>query len=92
MIFRSARVILKNTPIILFDEVTSALDKNSKKEIEKTINELSKVKTVIVIAHTLDSIENFENIIAIKNGTIIESGSHSDLIGKKGMYYNLVSL
>lgn len=87
-----ARVILKNTPIILFDEVTSALDKNSKKEMEKTIKELSKVKTVIVITHTLDSIENFENIIAIKNGTIIESGSHSDLIGKKGMYYNLVSL
>ena len=37
-------------------------------------------------------VENFENIIVIKNGTIIESGSHSDLIGKKGMYYNLVSL
>ena len=47
-----ARVILKNTPIILFDEVTSSLDKKSKKEIEKTIDTLSKIKTVIVIAHT----------------------------------------
>ncbi len=87
-----ARVILKNTPIILFDEVTSALDKKSKKEIEKTINELSKGKTVVVIAHTLDSVENFENIIVIKDGKVSEQGSHGDLIEKKGMYYNLISL
>lgn len=87
-----ARVVLKNTPIILFDEVTSALDKKSKKEIEKAINELSKVKTVIVIAHTLDSVEDFENIIVIKDGTITEQGSHDDLLERKGMYYNLISL
>ena len=87
-----ARVILKNTPIILFDEVTSALDKKSKIEIEKTIDELSKVKTVIVIAHTLDSVENFENIVVIKDGTVEEQGSHSNLIRKKGFYYNLISL
>ena len=52
-----ARSILKDTPIILFDEVTSALDKESKKNIEETINEIAKVKTVVVIAHTLDSID-----------------------------------
>jgi ATP-binding cassette subfamily B protein len=87
-----ARVILKNTPIILFDEATSALDRNSKKAIEKTIEEIAKIKTVIVIAHTLDSIKNFDNIIVIKNGIIEEQGSHDELIENKGIYYNLISL
>lgn len=87
-----ARSILKDTPIILFDEVTSALDKESKKNIEETINEIAKVKTVVVIAHTLDSIDNFDNIVCLKNGVIIEEGSHNDLINEKGMYYNLLNI
>ena len=87
-----ARAILKNTPIILFDEVTSSLDKKSKKEIDKVIQKLSEIKTVIVIAHTLDTIENFDNIIVIKKGKIMEQGSHVDLIKEKGMYYNLLNL
>ena len=80
-----ARAILKDTPIILFDEVTSALDKESKKNIEETINKISKTKTVIVIAHTLDSIENFDNIVCLKDGVIVEEGSHNDLINEKGI-------
>ena len=87
-----ARAILKDTPIILFDEVTSALDKESKKNIEETINKISKTKTVIVIAHTLDSIENFDNIVCLKDGGIVEEGSHNDLINEKGMYYNLIKI
>ncbi len=87
-----ARAILKDTPIILFDEVTSALDKESKKNIEETINKISKNKTVIVIAHTLDSIENFDNIVCLKDGGIVEEGSHNDLINEKGMYYNLINI
>lgn len=87
-----ARAILKDTPIILFDEVTSALDKESKKNIEETINKISKTKTVIVIAHTLDSIENFDNIVYLKDGGIVEEGSHNDLINEKGMYYNLIKI
>ena len=87
-----ARAILKDTPIILFDEVTSSLDKNSKKQIEKAIEEISKIKTIIVIAHTLDSVENFDNIIVIKEGEISEQGSHAELLGKKGLYYSLMNL
>ena len=71
-----ARAILKDTPIILFDEVTSALDRNSKIEIEKTINNLAKEKTIVVISHTLDSIEGYDNIIVLNYGKIIENGSH----------------
>lgn len=87
-----ARSILKDTPIILFDEVTSALDKESKKNIEETINEIAKVKTVVIIAHTLDSIDNFDNIICLRDGVIVEEGSHNDLINEKGMYYNLLNI
>lgn len=87
-----ARAILKNTPVILFDEVTSALDKNSKKAIEKTINNLSKEKTIIVIAHTLDSIEDYDNIIVLKDGKIIEMGSHNELIKSKGLYFKMINI
>ena len=87
-----ARAILKNTPIILFDEVTSALDKNSKKALEKTINKLSEEKTVIVIVHTLDSIKDYDNIIVLKDGKIIEQGSHNELINSKGLYFKMINL
>ena len=87
-----ARAILKNTPIILFDEVTSSLDKNSKKAIERTIDKLSKEKTVIVIAHTLDSIEDYDNIIVLKDGKIVEQGSHNELIKSKGLYFKMVNI
>lgn len=87
-----ARAILKNTPIILFDEVTSALDKNSKRAIEGTINELSKEKTVVVIVHTLDSIEDYDNIIVLKKGKVEEYGSHEELTKKKGLYYRMINL
>ena len=87
-----ARAILKNTPIILLDEVTSALDKKSKKEIEKTIEELSKYKTIIVIVHTLDNIKNYDKIIVVKDGYIVEEGNEMELLNKKGMYYKLKNL
>lgn len=51
---------------------------------------LQRLKTVVVIAHTLDSIDNFDNIVCLKNGVIVEEGSHNDLINEKGMYYNLL--
>ena len=87
-----ARAILKDTPIILFDEVTSALDKKSKKEIEKTIEDLSKTKTVIVIAHTLDSIKNYDKILVLRDGSLIEEGNDKELLEKKGFYYALTNL
>ena len=73
-----ARAILKNTPIILFDEVTSALDRNSKREVEKTINNLSKEKTVVVISHALDSIKEYDNIVLLDEGKIVKNGGKKD--------------
>lgn len=87
-----ARAILRDTPIILFDEATSALDNYSKSKIEETINELSKTKTIILIAHSLDIVKDFDNIIMISDGRIVEQGKHDELINKHGDYYELASL
>lgn len=87
-----ARVILRNTPIILFDEATSALDNYSKRKIEETIDELSKTKTIVLIAHSLEMLENFDNIIMLEDGRIIEKGSNEELINNKGSYYQLLNV
>lgn len=87
-----ARAILRDTPIILFDEATSALDNHSKNKIEETINKLSKTKTIIMIAHSLEIIEDFDNIIMLSNGKIAEQGKHEDLINNHGKYFELVNV
>lgn len=87
-----ARAILRDTPIILFDEATSALDNHSKSKIEETINELSKTKTIIIIAHSLEIVQDFDNIVMISNGKIAEQGKHEDLINNHGKYFELVHM
>ncbi len=87
-----ARAILRDTPIILFDEATSALDNHSKSKIEETINELSKTKTIIIIAHSLEIVQDFDNIVMISNGKIAEQGKHEDLINNHGKYFELVNV
>ena len=84
-----ARVILKNPPILIFDEVTSNLDSESEEYIQKSIKELSKGRTTIIITHKLFTIENAEKILLFDNGKIIEEGSHKELINKNGKYSNL---
>lgn len=70
---------------------TTALDNYSKNRIEETINKLSKIKTILIIVHSLDIVQDFDNIIMIDNGKISEQGSHEQLINNHGMYYNLVN-
>lgn len=87
-----ARAILRDTPIILFDEATSALDNYSKSKIEETISNLSKTKTIILIAHSLDIVKDFDNIIMINEGEIIEQGKHEELMQNHGRYYELANV
>jgi len=84
-----ARAILKDAPILLLDEATSALDPISEKKIQAALQKLMKGRTTIVIAHRLSTIENADIIYVIKNGSIIESGTHNSLIRKKGEYSRL---
>ena len=85
-----ARAILKDAPILVLDEATSALDSESEALIQKSLETLMKNRTSIVIAHRLSTIAKLDRIIVLKNGKIVEDGSHDELINKKrGVYAKL---
>jgi ABC-type transport system involved in Fe-S cluster assembly fused permease/ATPase subunit len=84
-----ARTILKNPKIFFFDEATSALDTSTEKEIQKNLEKISKNKTTLVIAHRLSTAASADNIIVLDKGVVIEEGSHSELIKKKGKYFQM---
>ena len=81
-----ARAMLKDSPIIILDEATSALDAENEHEIISAIDELTRNKTVIMIAHRLKTIENADHIIALRDGKIEEEGTHLELLKKNGLY------
>ena len=80
----------KNPHYIFFDEATSALDAENEKIIHDNLQSFFKGKTVVIIAHRLSTVKNADQIIVLKNGEIVESGSHLQLVDKKLEYYNLV--
>ncbi len=81
-----ARALLKNPQIFVFDEATSALDTKTEKSIEKSLKKLSNKNTTLIIAHRLSTIIDADKIIVLDNGSIIEIGSHQDLINNNGLY------
>jgi len=84
-----ARAIIKDSPILLFDEATSALDNETEKYINKSILEFARDKTIITIAHKLSSIIKADKIIFVKDGQIVESGTHQELISRNGFYQKM---
>ena len=84
-----ARVFLKNPPILILDEATSALDNRSEKIIQRSLEQLSKGRTTLTIAHRLTTIQNADKIIVLTEKGIVEQGNHKELMEKKGYYYNL---
>jgi ATP-binding cassette subfamily B protein len=84
-----ARALLKNTPIVLLDEATASLDADNEIEIKNAINNLTNNRTVIVIAHRLNSIRDADKIIVLKDGKILEWGNHNTLINNKKWYYDM---
>jgi ABC-type multidrug transport system fused ATPase/permease subunit len=87
-----ARAILKNPQILILDEATSALDSESERLVQDALDKLMKGRTSIVIAHRLSTIRNADNILVLQHGDILESGTHQELIEKKGLYADLVAL
>jgi len=84
-----SRAILKNSPILVLDEATSALDSESEQAIQKSMLELMDGKTVLAIAHRLSTIAHLDRLLVMKDGKIIEDGSHEALIAKDGHYARL---
>jgi ATP-binding cassette subfamily B protein len=84
-----ARVFLKNPPILILDEATSALDNVTEMQIQASLEDLAKGRTVIVVAHRLSTIQNADEILVINQDGIAERGSHESLLAKNGIYAGL---
>ncbi|XP_076951580.1 ABC transporter B family member 13-like [Bidens hawaiensis] len=87
-----ARATLRNPKILLLDEATSALDSESELIVQQSLNTVMSNRTTIIVAHRLSTIRDVDTIIVLKNGQVVEKGTHSDLVAKGGEYANLVSL
>lgn len=84
-----ARAILKNAPIIVLDEATAFADPENEHLIHQALNELTKGKTVLMIAHRLTSITDMDNILVVDEGRISEQGTHAELLDKQGTYFKI---
>jgi len=87
-----ARLFLKNPPILILDEATSSLDNESEQIVQQSLEKLSKNRTTLTIAHRLTTIKNADKIIVLTEDGISETGSHNELIEKKGVYCELYKL
>lgn len=87
-----ARAILKDAPIIILDEATANVDPENEKHLQDAITELTKDKTIIMIAHRLKTVRNADQILVLSDGRIIQRGSHDKLMKEKGLYADFVNM
>ena len=87
-----ARAFLKDVPILLLDEPTASLDADNEAMVQKALDEISKERTVIMIAHRLKTVRSADQILVLQDGKIVEKGTHNHLIGQKGLYARLWGL
>jgi len=84
-----ARAILKNPPILILDEATSAVDNETEAAIQRSLFKISKNRTTIIIAHRLSTVRHADHIFVLENGELAESGTHAELVEKDGIYHQL---
>lgn len=84
-----ARAVLKDSPILILDEATSSVDTETEMLIQQALDRLIKGRTTIIIAHRLSTVRNADHIVALEGTGIVESGTHEELLTKKGLYYKL---
>lgn len=87
-----ARAILKNSPVLILDEATSAVDNETEALIQQAIDELSKSRTVVVIAHRLSTVMKADKIIVLEDGKVTEQGTHNELLKNNGLYARLCNV
>jgi ATP-binding cassette subfamily B protein len=84
-----ARAVVQNAPLLILDEATSSVDTRTEKIIQKAMNDLTVGRTSFIIAHRLSTIKDADTILVMRNGNIVESGSHEELLALGGFYHSL---
>ena len=84
-----ARAVLKNAPLLVLDEATSAVDNETEAALQRSIRRISKDRSTLIIAHRLSTVRNADSIVVLDNGEIVESGTHNELVALNGMYSRL---
>jgi ATP-binding cassette subfamily B protein len=84
-----ARCILKDAPIVILDEATASVDADNERAIQEAISELCRNKTLLVIAHRLNTIKDADKILVVEDGQIAERGNHAELMATDGIYHKM---
>lgn len=87
-----ARALIRDPKILLLDEATSSLDSESEKLVQAAFERAGKGRTMVVVAHRLATVQNADVIFVLGEGKVLESGDHNQLLRKRGVYYQMVSL
>ena len=87
-----ARAILKDAPIVILDEATASVDPENERELQKAIAELTKDKTILMIAHRLSTVRMADQIVVLDGGSIVQQGTHDELMAQEGMYRRFVDM
>lgn len=85
-----ARALLKDAPIVVLDEATASIDPENEQLIQQALTELTREKTVVVIAHRLAIIEHADQILVVEDGTVVQRGTHEELLAQEGVYRRFV--
>ena len=85
-----ARAVLKDAPVLILDEATSAVDNETEAAIQRSLRRVAEGRTTVIIAHRLSTVRDADKIVAMEDGRIAEQGSHAELIARGGLYAHLV--
>ena len=85
-----ARALLKDAPIVVLDEATASIDPENEQLIQQALTDLTREKTVVVIAHRLATIEHADQILVVEDGTVVQRGTHEELLAQEGVYRRFV--